>query len=672
MLAGAAVYVWHCDRDGNYSMYDGDAVDENYLRGVQEADEDGWVEFTTIFPGCYAGRWPHVHFEVYESLDAATSATNKLRTSQLAFPQDVCEKVYATEGYEESVANLAGVSLDTDGIFTRRLLAADGEGDRLGRRGLRRHPQRAHLTSLRSALAAAACVVRMSRVPSAQPAGDPAPEDGPLPDEALAEFGGEPFGLYVHVPFCTVRCGYCDFNTYTAEELGDAPGAVAVDVRRGGRSHEIRLARRVLGDRDVPVETVFFGGGTPTLLRPADLGAVLASAAAEFGLADDVEITTEANPDSVAAWDLEELRDGGLQPDLLRHAVGRRPRARHPRPHPRPVAGARPRSAGRGPAGFDEVSLDLIYGTPGESLADWETSAGRALACEPDHVSAYSLIVEEGTALARRVAPRRAADARRRRPRRQVPPRRRAARRRRARSGTRCPTGPRDPSQPVPAQPALLDRRPLVGRRPRRPLPRRRRAVVERQAPRGVRRPAGRRRSARRTAREVLGDARPPVERVLLEIRLRDGLPVAALDATGRGAGRPAGRARASSSSLAERLVLTRRGRLLADASCATCRLIVCRSEAVVTSTPAHFPGVRHDSERVGSAVTKSMSSSTRPSRAGSRSAKERDPAEDVLPGPGDVGLVAVRPAELLAGAVLPVDAPRARRASARCRAARA
>ena len=118
VMAGAAIYAWHCDRDGAYSMYDGDAVDENYLRGVQESDADGWVEFTTVFPGCYAGRWPHVHFEVYESLDAATSASNKLRTSQLAFPQDVCETVYATTGYESSVANLSQVSLDSDGIFS--------------------------------------------------------------------------------------------------------------------------------------------------------------------------------------------------------------------------------------------------------------------------------------------------------------------------------------------------------------------------------------------------------------------------------------------------------------------------------------------------------------------------------------------------------------------------
>ena len=117
-LAGAAVYLWHCDRGGNYSMYDGDAVDENYLRGVQEAADDGTLEFTTIFPACYSGRWPHMHFEVYESLDAATSGTTKLRTSQLALPQDVCETVYSTEGYEQSVSNLADVSLDSDGIFS--------------------------------------------------------------------------------------------------------------------------------------------------------------------------------------------------------------------------------------------------------------------------------------------------------------------------------------------------------------------------------------------------------------------------------------------------------------------------------------------------------------------------------------------------------------------------
>ncbi|MBU2698281.1 3,4-dioxygenase subunit beta [Pimelobacter sp. 30-1] len=117
-LAGAAIYLWHCDREGRYSMYDDAIADENYLRGVQEADADGNLTFTTIFPACYAGRWPHMHFEVYESLKAATSAENKLRTSQLALPQDVCDTVYATEGYEQSVTNLAQLSLDSDGIFS--------------------------------------------------------------------------------------------------------------------------------------------------------------------------------------------------------------------------------------------------------------------------------------------------------------------------------------------------------------------------------------------------------------------------------------------------------------------------------------------------------------------------------------------------------------------------
>jgi len=115
-VAGAAVYAWHCDRDGQYSMYD--VPDQNYLRGVQEADAAGTVTFTSIFPACYPGRWPHIHFEVYPSLDDATSATGRMRTSQLALPQDVCETVYATEGYEESVAHLQDVTLDSDLVFS--------------------------------------------------------------------------------------------------------------------------------------------------------------------------------------------------------------------------------------------------------------------------------------------------------------------------------------------------------------------------------------------------------------------------------------------------------------------------------------------------------------------------------------------------------------------------
>ncbi len=118
ILAGAAVYAWHCDREGRYSMYDDEISDENYLRGVQEADDQGWVEFTSIFPAAYSGRWPHVHFEVYPSLDDATSASNKLRTSQLALPKDACDEVYATDGYEQSVDNMAQTSLDSDNVFS--------------------------------------------------------------------------------------------------------------------------------------------------------------------------------------------------------------------------------------------------------------------------------------------------------------------------------------------------------------------------------------------------------------------------------------------------------------------------------------------------------------------------------------------------------------------------
>jgi protocatechuate 3,4-dioxygenase beta subunit len=117
-LSGAAVYIWHCDRDGNYSMYSEDALDENYLRGVQETDADGAVEFTSIFPAAYSGRWPHIHFEVYPSLDDATSASNKLRTSQLALPEDVCATVYEADGYEQSVTNLSRTSLDSDMVFS--------------------------------------------------------------------------------------------------------------------------------------------------------------------------------------------------------------------------------------------------------------------------------------------------------------------------------------------------------------------------------------------------------------------------------------------------------------------------------------------------------------------------------------------------------------------------
>jgi putative oxygen-independent coproporphyrinogen III oxidase len=240
-------------------------------------------------------------------------------------------------------------------------------------------------------------------MPSAPPEGEPAPGDGALPQAALSELGERPFGVYVHVPFCTVRCGYCDFNTYTAADLGTAAGVPGASrtTYAAAAAAEVRLARRVLGE-PVPVETVFFGGGTPTLLPPADLAAVLATVDAELGLAPGVEVTTEANPDSVTEADLAALREAGFtrisfgMQSAVDHVLAVLDRTHDQARVPEVVAWARA-------AGFDQVSLDLIYGTPGESLSDWERSLDAALACDPDHVSAYSLIVEEGTALARRV-----------------------------------------------------------------------------------------------------------------------------------------------------------------------------------------------------------------------------------------------------------------------------
>jgi protocatechuate 3,4-dioxygenase beta subunit len=116
-MAGAAVYIWHCDRDGNYSLYSQAVTAENYLRGVQAANSNGVVTFTSIFPACYSGRWPHIHFEVYPSLDKATDQGNKIATSQIALPKDTCDAVYATDGYSQSVANMTQVSLASDNVF---------------------------------------------------------------------------------------------------------------------------------------------------------------------------------------------------------------------------------------------------------------------------------------------------------------------------------------------------------------------------------------------------------------------------------------------------------------------------------------------------------------------------------------------------------------------------
>jgi putative oxygen-independent coproporphyrinogen III oxidase len=231
------------------------------------------------------------------------------------------------------------------------------------------------------------------------PDGEPAPADGSLPEAAVARLGSAPFGVYVHVPFCLTRCGYCDFNTYTATELGSGASRESYAALAIG---ELKLAAKVLAGRAGPVQTVFFGGGTPTLLPPADLIAILRAIDAELGLARDAEVTTEANPETVDEPVLAELRAGGFtrislgMQSAVPHVLAVLDRVHQPGRPERCVAWARS-------AGFGQVSLDLIYGTPGETDADWETSLDRALAAGPDHISAYSLIVEEGTRLAARI-----------------------------------------------------------------------------------------------------------------------------------------------------------------------------------------------------------------------------------------------------------------------------
>ncbi len=235
-------------------------------------------------------------------------------------------------------------------------------------------------------------------MPSTLPDGDPAPADGALPPAALDGLGSRPFGVYVHVPFCTTRCGYCDFNTYTAGELGSSasPASWLTGLRA-----ELALAARVLGTPP-RADTVFVGGGTPSLLGADGLSDVLTAVRDTFGLAPDAEITTEANPESTSAEFFAGIRAAGYN----RVSLGMQSAARHvlavlDRKHSpgRPVAAAI--EAGR--AGFDRVSLDIIYGTPGETSGDLAASLDAVLEAGVGHVSAYALIVEEGTALARRI-----------------------------------------------------------------------------------------------------------------------------------------------------------------------------------------------------------------------------------------------------------------------------
>ncbi|MGV8909096.1 MAG: radical SAM family heme chaperone HemW [Propionicimonas sp.] len=211
---------------------------------------------------------------------------------------------------------------------------------------------------------------------------------------------GRRFSVYVHVPFCATRCGYCDFNTYTAAELGAAPGS-SQDAYLAAARAELDLAARVLPEPP-PLHSVFFGGGTPTMLPAVELGGLLGAVRERFELAPGAEVTTEANPESVDRAYLDALVAAGFnrlslgmqsaRPGVLavlerRHSPGRVRQV---------VEWARQ-------AGFGSVSLDLIYGSPTETLADWDASLAAAIGLDPDHISAYSLIVEPGTRLAARI-----------------------------------------------------------------------------------------------------------------------------------------------------------------------------------------------------------------------------------------------------------------------------
>ncbi|MBC9926866.1 MULTISPECIES: radical SAM family heme chaperone HemW [unclassified Leucobacter] len=237
-------------------------------------------------------------------------------------------------------------------------------------------------------------------MPSVLPDGIPAPEDGSLPASVLAGARERAFGVYVHVPYCRVRCGYCDFNTYTASELrGTTQESYADEVQR-----ELALGAEVLRRAGLPeraASTVFFGGGTPTLLPASDLGKMLGRIRAEWGIADGAEVTTEANPDSVDAAYLVELKEAGFtrvsfgMQSAVPSVLATLDRTHSPERLPLVTRWARE-------AGL-QVSVDLIYGTPGETIEDWERSLDAAIALEPDHLSAYALIVEAGTKLAARI-----------------------------------------------------------------------------------------------------------------------------------------------------------------------------------------------------------------------------------------------------------------------------
>jgi len=216
----------------------------------------------------------------------------------------------------------------------------------------------------------------------------------------------KPLSFYIHIPYCIRRCGYCDFNTYTPSELKDGEASVA-KVSQGyvdAAIIEINQAFDFLqGKAQVrSIDTIFFGGGTPTLLPSSDLARVLDELKEKFGFSEDIEITTEANPDSVSAVDLKNLRAAGINrvsfgmQSAKTHVLAVLDRTHNPARVSEVVHEAID-------AGFEHVSLDLIYGVPGETIDDWKESVTAALSLPIDHLSAYALIVEEGTKLGAQV-----------------------------------------------------------------------------------------------------------------------------------------------------------------------------------------------------------------------------------------------------------------------------
>ena len=234
---------------------------------------------------------------------------------------------------------------------------------------------------------------------AALPLGDPAPADGALPDDLSIDQTTD-FGAYLHVPFCRVRCGYCDFNTYTATELRGARQDQYADTLL----REIDLAAGALSAKGPlrPASTVFFGGGTPTLLPAGDLARMLGGVRDAFGLADGCEVTDEANPDTVTDDVVAHLAEAGVtrvsigMQSAVPRVLAALDRTHTPENVARAVAAAKAQGL--------EVSVDLIYGAPGESLDDWRASLDAALELDPGHISAYALIIEEGTKLHRQIS----------------------------------------------------------------------------------------------------------------------------------------------------------------------------------------------------------------------------------------------------------------------------